>query len=137
VSFSHGLRALVVDASVAVAFVRGEDGWPQRWDEWAASNVMLLAPAHFMFESANAFLLSVRLPPKDAVSAIDQLASAGVETADRGLSGLKEAMALAVKHGLTVYDALYLQLALEIDCELATIDADLRRAAVAEGIAVV
>ena len=46
-----------------------------------------------------------------------------------------QAIVLADKHRLTVYDALYPQLALDVDGELATLDADLRQAATAEGLA--
>jgi predicted nucleic acid-binding protein len=45
--------------------------------------------------------------------------------------------ALAERHGLTVWDALYLQLALDVDGEFATLDGDLIRAARAEEVAVV
>ena len=43
-------------------------------------------------------------------------------------------MALARRHGLTVYDALYLDLALRRGSPLATLDAALARAAAAEGV---
>ena len=43
---------------------------------------------------------------------------------------------LSRRHGLTVYDALYLELALREDAELATLDAALARAARAEGVQV-
>jgi predicted nucleic acid-binding protein len=46
------------------------------------------------------------------------------------------ALRLAEQHGLTVYDAAYLDLAIDVDAELATLDRDLARAAVAEGVAV-
>jgi len=43
---------------------------------------------------------------------------------------------LCRRHGLTVYDALYLDLALREDAELATLDAALARAARTEGVQV-
>jgi predicted nucleic acid-binding protein len=71
------------------------------------------------------------------IAAIERLSQAGIETTDRGLPGLIEALGLAEQHGLTVYDALYLQLALDVDGALATLDADLRRAALAERLDVI
>ena len=65
------------------------------------------------------------------------LFAAGVEVADRGLPGVFDAVELAARHGLTVYDAVYLQLVLELDGELATLDRALARAARAEGVPVV
>lgn len=43
-------------------------------------------------------------------------------------------MRLARRHGLSVYDALYLELALHQEADLATNDDALRRAAIAEGV---
>jgi predicted nucleic acid-binding protein len=43
-------------------------------------------------------------------------------------------LALGEKHGLTVYDAAYLELARRYQLPLGTLDADLRKAAQAEGV---
>lgn len=45
-------------------------------------------------------------------------------------------MALARRHGLTTYDAAYLELASRLGVPLATLDGDLRNAAAAEGVLV-
>jgi predicted nucleic acid-binding protein len=68
---------------------------------------------------------------------IDQLYSAGIEFADTDRRRLIETVELAERHGLTIYDALYLQLAIDIDGELATLDKELQRAAIAEDIVLV
>ena len=82
-------------------------------------------------------LRSVRLPAAEVSLAAGEIDRSGVELVDRGLKGVLEAIDLADRHGLTVYDALYLQLALDVDAELATLDKDLATAAAAEGVAVV
>lgn len=41
---------------------------------------------------------------------------------------------LATLHGLTIYDASYLELAVRLNAPLATLDRDLRQAAAAEGV---
>ena len=129
-------KAVVVDASAAVSFLVGEPPWAERWSKWADEGSILLAPAHFSAEVANALLRSAKLPAADVAMQLARLARSGVESVDRHLPGLLESVALADKHGLTVYDALYLQLALDVDGELATLDADLRRAATAEDLLV-
>lgn len=48
----------------------------------------------------------------------------------------KETQSLCRKHGLTAYDAAYLEIAVRQGCALATADEDLRRAAVAEDVEV-
>lgn len=66
----------------------------------------------------------------EALSAIEALAI-GLDTAPAGA----EVLRLARRYGLTVYDALYLELALRLRAPLATLDAALARAARAEGVA--
>ena len=46
----------------------------------------------------------------------------------------KSALGLCDQHRLTVYDAAYLELAKRMGISLATLDGDLQRAAVAEGV---
>ncbi|MDP8904836.1 MAG: type II toxin-antitoxin system VapC family toxin [Chloroflexota bacterium] len=60
-----------------------------------------------------------------------------MESVDRPLSATLEAVSLAEQHQLTVYDALYLQLALDVAAELATLDGELSRAAAAEEVVVI
>ena len=62
------------------------------------------------------------------------LRDAGVELADRGFDGLEAALVLADRHTLSVCDATYLWLAMDVDGELATFDKALIRAAEAEGV---
>jgi predicted nucleic acid-binding protein len=136
VSFIVDSPPVVIDASAAIEFLQGESAWTQLFDDWAASDRLLLAPAHFLAEVANGQLVGQGVPPADVATRLERLVAAGVERTDRGLHGLLEAIHLADSHGLTVYDALYLQLALDTDAQLATLDMDLSRAARAEGLTV-
>jgi predicted nucleic acid-binding protein len=136
-TLTAGPGAVVVDASVAVEVLAGNEAWLERWTGWAATDAMLLAPTQLHAEVANALLRGARLPATEVTTAMTRLAGALVETVDRGTDGLLEAIVLADRHGLTVYDALYLQLAIEVEAELATLDHALARAAEAEGVAVV
>jgi predicted nucleic acid-binding protein len=61
----------------------------------------------------------------------------GIEPADRGAPGLHEAIILADRHRLSVNDAAYLWLAIDVDGELATLDRQLARAAAVEGVPLV
>jgi predicted nucleic acid-binding protein len=101
------------------------------------ADAILLAPPHFPVEVANALLRGAGLPALDAAARLERLHASGVETADRGLPGLLGAVELAERHQLTVYDALYLDLALDIEAELATLDRDLAAAAKSEGLTLV
>jgi predicted nucleic acid-binding protein len=126
--------AVVVDASVAVELLVGNDAWADRWGAWLDAGTLVLVPGHFGIEVANALLRGLRLTEADVVASLGRLWATGLEAADRGLQGLVGAVELAQRHGLTVYDAAYLDLALDVDGELATLDGALRQAGEAEGV---
>jgi predicted nucleic acid-binding protein len=137
VTFSQVQAAVVIDASAAMALLAGDETWFQRWREWTVADAMILAPPHFPVEVANALVRGARLQAVDVAARLERLYASGLETADRGLPGLLGAVELADRHQLTVYDALYLDLAVDVDGELATLDRDLAAAATSEGLTVV
>lgn len=126
---------VVVDASVAVDLAIGErPETPLAVRRWIDEGRMLLAPAVAWTEMGHAIL---RRLDGDAIRAsrrLEQVEATGLETADRGPAGVRMAMVLAQRHGLSVYDASYLWLAIDVDGELATLDRALARAAGAEGV---
>jgi predicted nucleic acid-binding protein len=136
-TLSSGPAAAIVDASVAVRFLAGQAPWPDRWASWAVSLTLRLAPVHFRAEVANALLRGSELEANQIPVRLLKMAQSGVDLTDRGWHGLVEAVELARRHGLTVYDALYLQLAMDIEAPLVTVDQALARAARAEGVEVI
>jgi predicted nucleic acid-binding protein len=134
VSFSAAPDPVVVDASVAVGAVTGEEPAIRAMAEWAASASLLLAPPLLWAETTNALLRGHVLPAADVAAMLRTLRRAGIEVADRGSDGLDAAIVLAERHHLSVYDAMYLWLAIDLDGELATFDRALALAAVAEGV---
>jgi predicted nucleic acid-binding protein len=82
-------------------------------------------------------LRSVRLEAADAIVRLQRLFAAGVDVIDRGMVGVYDSLEFAARHGLSVYDAAYLSLAVELDGELATNDRALAHAARAEGVEVI
>ena len=129
---------IVVDASATIEMLVDNEKWLALFTDWASNDRILLAPGGFLPELANALMLGrSRLAANAAEARIDRALASGIEIADRGLTGLLAAMRLAETHRLTVYDALYLQLALDVDAELATEDRTLMNAATAEGVTLV
>lgn len=136
-SLSFGQRAVVVDASVAVEVAQGDASWHEEWQAWTTAGSMVLAPAHFPLEVANALLKGRGADAVLTLALLEALFGAGYEVADRGRAGLTATVRLAERHGLTVYDAAYLDLVLDVDGALATLDRELAAAAEAEGVELV
>jgi predicted nucleic acid-binding protein len=132
--------SFVLDNSVALAWCFEDEQTPavlavlDRLVEGGAS-----APVIWPLEAANGLLMAER---RGRVDGARRVALTGflhrlpvlldVATAYRAWD---ESLALAARHGLSVYDATYLELALRLGLPLATLDRDLRKAGAAHGIA--
>ena len=94
-----------------------------------------LVPQHWHFEIRNALLMAerrVRIDEGTIDMRLNRLSNLSIETDQT--PELDATFALARKHLLTFYDALYLELALRHQMPLATLDSALDRAATAEGL---
>lgn len=132
-TFLAPLPPVVADASIVVDVAQAEPVAATAMREWAASARMILAPPIVWPEMGQA-MRKRGLPAAEITARLQLIESLGLGTADRGPRGIAFAVALAERHGLSVYDATYLWLAIDIDGELATRDKALVRAAVAEGV---
>jgi len=97
-----------------------------------------LVPRHWHLEVRNALLVAERrgrLSTDDVNQRLGALAALPVHTDDE--PRLDVALALARAHDLSIYDALYLELAQRQASTLATLDAALAHAAEAEGLALI
>lgn len=131
---------VVIDASVTVAWSLKDEARPDL-------DVLLgqvhatgaFAPPIWRYEVANVLVGAARRN-RIALTVLDgemrALAALPVEVegADSQAAHFDRVVALAVRHRLTVYDASYLELALRRAVPLATLDADLRRAAQRENV---
>ena len=135
--FAVAPAPVVVDASFAVEVLDGPATYRAIWRTWISGERPILVPGHFWVEVGNALLRGLRLSAIDAAARLERLAASGPEIADRGADGVRDVLALADQFRLTAYDALYLQLALDTDGELATLDSRLAAAARSLGVATV
>lgn len=119
-------RPLVVDTCVAYKWLSaaGEDAVEQALDLLEArsrGDVVLVAPATMPVELVNALRYS-GLERDDILALVEDLDLSHVELFDTSSQRLAQATSLAYNHGLSVYDALFLALAEELDCPLVTAD---------------
>jgi predicted nucleic acid-binding protein len=131
----------VVDASVALAW-----GFPDEGNDYADAVLMdlerdtMVVPALFALEVANALVVGERrkrlrhaeirrfFALLDGISVVQDVQPAG------GM--MRAAVTLAREHGLSAYDAAYLELAIRDGTPLATLDNGLRTAARKSGVRV-
>jgi predicted nucleic acid-binding protein len=127
---------IVLDASIAAA-------WALADEDNEKANVTLervrrdgaITPALFFFEIRNLLVVAERrkrTSPEKSDAFLVALRRLPVETDSTPEEG--RLLALARKHGLTVYDAAYLELSLRKRLDLVTIDAKLEAASQAEGV---
>lgn len=98
----------------------------------------LIAPALILWEVANICAMKRRrglLTEEEAFAGLDLLLSLPIDL-DAEPRSLTNVLARAQQHGLTSYDAAYLELAERVGGSLATLDRALTRAARAEGLVV-
>ncbi|MBV8030836.1 MAG: type II toxin-antitoxin system VapC family toxin [Betaproteobacteria bacterium] len=131
--------ALVIDASIALpwflhdersAFTDGilsELGQAEIW-----------VPPLWRLELANGLLMAERRKRIDRQTRLEalELAEGMAIRVDSAPVQLREISSLAERHGLTAYDASYLELAVRQGFALATLDRTLAHAAAAEGVPV-
>ncbi|MDE0048842.1 MAG: type II toxin-antitoxin system VapC family toxin [Rhodospirillales bacterium] len=129
--------AIVLDVSIAAAWCFPDehaDAADRAFDELPRLGGVV--PGIFRYEIRNVLVVNERR------GRIDQTGSARFLMRLRELRLLHDddhdddtVMALARKHGLSAYDAAYLETALRRGDSLATLDRDLANAAAAEGVA--
>jgi predicted nucleic acid-binding protein len=130
------LTGFVIDASILAAFALADEGQPSAVSAIERlRNETAFAPSLLYFEIRNVLLVSERrrrLTSKETEELLQIIARLPI-TIDADCDE-KRLMPLARKHQLTAYDAAYLELALRKDVAFATLDAQLDRAARAEGV---
>ena len=131
--------AFIVDASIAAAWLLPDEASAVANAAYARlPDDGALAPTLWHFEIHNIFLTAERRGRLDAAQssrALALLASLPIQIDPATDS--TTLMVLARKHGLTAYDAAYLELALRTASPLATLDNALARAARAEGVGLI
>lgn len=117
---------MVVDTSVAYKWVRSadEESVPEALallDAHSDGTLLLTAPALLPVELANALRYS-GLDEADMVALAEEFDAFGIELIEADSRRIARAVRLALRHRLSVYDALFLQLAEELGCPLVTAD---------------
>jgi predicted nucleic acid-binding protein len=129
----------VIDASVAASWLLPDEGHAGATAAFARLRTdHALVPSLWWFEMRNLFIVNERRGRLDSEKTGKALALlAGLPIQQDG--GAEEAalLRLARQHRLTIYDAAYLELALRESLALATLDAELAKAASVENVVLI
>lgn len=128
---------IVLDCSYTLAMVLPDESRPRDLDLVLRSR--LFAPLIWPIEVANALRNVVRrrrLEGADVPAVCSRIEACEVEIAVTGDGSVRGHYLAASGHELTAYDALYLELAVQRRCALATLDAELATAARRAGVTV-
>lgn len=132
--------SFIIDCSITMSWCFPDEATPATaavQDRLAEETAVV--PVLWFVEVANVLAIAERkgrhTPSKSAVF-IAQLAAMNLEVeSELGARAFEHVLPLCREHGLTAYDATYLDLAMRRSLPLATLDDDLRRAAEKAGIA--
>jgi predicted nucleic acid-binding protein len=132
------VSGLVLDASVALAWMLPAEVYRDRAASVIEQVVQAgaVVPPLWFIEVGNAVVVSERrgrLPAPQVPILLRHLAALPIAVdAEMTANAWTDTLAVARTHGLSLYDATYLELARRLHLELATFDAQLERAARAE-----
>ena len=132
----------MLDASVVLAWFFTDEGSDAVDELWARTDTEVVhVPSHWYAEVANGMAVGERRgrsTPAKAEQAFVVIEKLRIDCDRDGMDGaLRRLLPLARQHGLTVYDAAYLELAMRRGVALATLDRGLAGAARAAGVAVI
>jgi predicted nucleic acid-binding protein len=135
------LTGLVVDASLTAAWCFDDEETKYARDVLRrAQDISFVVPAIWPVEMANVLLVNERrkrITASDTMRAVTLFKELAIQVDRAGnLQPFDATLLLARAHGLTAYDASYLELALREGLPIATLDARMCTAATAAGVQV-
>jgi predicted nucleic acid-binding protein len=137
------MSAFVIDASITLSWLLADEA---NADSAAIERALRKAdvvwvPAHWRLEVVNAIWMAERRKRLDGAGVSQAIAFCSqmqvTVDGDTDKHAPTETLALARQHGISVYDAAYLELALRKGGTLASLDVNLREVAEKNGVAVV
>ena len=133
---------VIIDCSVTIAWCFDDEATPEtdRLRQKVAREAALV-PVHWMLEVVNVLHVAERkkrLTPAKSSEFLRLLGGFDIQTdaVSPAGAGADRLLSLCRAHGLTSYDAQYLDLALRERLPLATLDGDLRKSAAKAGLTV-
>ena len=134
------MSCFVLDCSVTMAWCFDDEADPRAQSALAALDTQeAIVPSHWPLEVANVLVGAERrqrITEANVARFLEIVGRLHITIDDQtARKACGDILALARTHGLTAYDAAYLELALRTGCSLVSLDAAMNRAATTLGIA--
>jgi len=135
------MPVFVLDASATLPWFFQDEAtvWSDALLQRIRNTDSAIVPAHWAVEVSNAFLSAIRrkrFQMSQVQGFWDDLATLPIAVEPPlNSTQAKAALKLAATRNLTIYDALYLELAIRLSLPLATLDSALRQASPSNGVA--
>lgn len=120
------MKQFAIDASVVLSWAQGGDKkidpiWILQ-DKLAIGEISIIAPSFLLIEVANVLKWRFKASQADTMHFLSLLPKLPIRFIDSASGDIGETVTLEYKHQLSAYDALYLGLALVMDCTLISLD---------------
>ncbi|OGC22144.1 hypothetical protein A3J90_01820 [candidate division WOR-1 bacterium RIFOXYC2_FULL_37_10] len=128
----EGKPLSVLDASVVLKwFVQenGSDKSREIQNKYLAGSIKIIVPDLLLYEISNVLRYNKSFSKKEIDEILTSLSEMGIEVFPINYNLIKDAVNLAYKFDITVYDACYVALALTLSTNLITADAKLLKKA--------
>jgi predicted nucleic acid-binding protein len=117
---------IVLDSSVALKWIFADEAGAEHAerirDEHVSGKNEIAVPSLFFYEIANVLATKVKLSEGEALEAYELISAFECNVHELDNSEFTEAMAFAMKHKVSVYDAGYHVLASRLGCHFLTAD---------------
>jgi len=117
---------IVLDASVILKWLLDDEAGRARATGFrkahAAGTETIAVPDLLFYEIANVLTMKKQLAEADSADGLSLVWDFQLEQYDFGLEAFLAAMSIARRHGITVYDAAYVELARRLQCTVVTAD---------------
>lgn len=117
---------IVLDSSVALKWMFADEAGAEQAERVRADHISgnneIAVPSLFFYEIANVLATKVKLSAEEALEAFELISAFELNVHELDNSEFTEAMTLAMKHKVSVYDASYHVLAARLGCRFLTAD---------------
>jgi len=116
------MKKFVIDASALIGIIEGNEAVLALYRKMIDGEIELVAPEFLLIEFANVMKVGKKMSRDDVGATIKRLGNSGIRFVKVGIYEIDLMVEEAFSGGLTLYDAIYVQLARKLNFRLITED---------------